>query len=88
MDANTKRAVRRSVARLSRYQKVFAGPDGRWVLYDLMQAHGVLRSNFDKDPMVMAAREGERGAILRIMAILKMDPKQLEERIEEHAEET
>jgi hypothetical protein len=87
MDENSKKQARRVVARLSRYQKVFSGPDGHWVLYDLMKSHGVLTTNFDKDPYVLAAREGERGVILRIMSLLKVDPKTLEERIDEHVQE-
>lgn len=87
MDKDKQKALR-GIARIRLYHKVFAGPDGRAVLYDLMRTHGILSSNFDKDPAVLASREGERGVVLRIMQILKTDPKQLEERIDEHVSET
>lgn len=71
------------------YQKVFRGPHGEEVLYDLMNTHWILRSTAigAKDQYEQAFREGERNAVLRILTILKADPKQLRERIEAHAQD-
>lgn len=62
---------------------MFETPDGRWVLNDMMAAHGML-SPHPMDPHKMAAREGERTAVLRILTLLKTDMNQLRERMEEH----
>jgi hypothetical protein len=65
------------------YQKVFSGPDGRAVLYDMMATHGMLTPHH-VDTNKMLLKEGERLVVLRILSILKVDVKQLLERIEEH----
>lgn len=76
----------RGVAVVESYQRVFNGPEGQAVLYDMMNTHWVLRSTAigAKNQFEQAFREGERNAVLRIMTILKVNPQQLRERIEEH----
>lgn len=81
-----KRAVRKSVQKLNMYQRVFSGPEGQAVLYDMMKTHGML-SPHPADPHQMALKEGERLVVLRILTILKTDPKQVLERIEQHEAE-
>ncbi len=73
--------------RLTRlYQKVFSGPDGSAVLYDLMNAHGMLTSH-SSETNKMLLKEGERLVVLRILSILKTSPQQLLERIDENVDE-
>ena len=77
----------RSVTKVHRYQKVFAGPDGRAVLYDLISSSGMLTSNHDANPNMALMREGQRNMVLRILAMMETDANQLLERIKEHADE-
>lgn len=89
--AKAKQRVRgeRQVDVIESYQHIFRGPHGEQVLYDLMQTHWILRSTMigAKDQFEQTFREGERNAILRILTILKVDPKQLRERIEANAQD-
>lgn len=78
-----KKINRRRLAKLEDYRSAFNTPSGRRVLYDLIDAHGVMASNFHENSHVLAAREGERSVVLRILQILKTDPKQMEKTIEE-----
>ena len=82
----TKKVAQRSIAKVHAYRKTFSGPDGQRVLLDLMAAHGMLHSTFPSDGDVnkMLIKEGERNVVLRILALLKEDPKKLEERIAEY----
>jgi hypothetical protein len=85
-----RKVATRSIKVLESYRKVFTGPEGEKVLFDLMKNHHVLSSTFsgqtsDRDVFL---REGERNVILRIMSILKIDTKQLWERIESNVERT
>lgn len=77
---------RRSLKKVEAYQHVFNSPSGRLVLHDLMQAHGVLAAH-PSVPEEMMLKEGERLVVLRILAFLKVNPKDLLERIEEHEAE-
>ena len=85
--SQSKKMAARAVTKMSQYQKVFAGPDGRAVLYDLMQMAGMLTINPDTDTNQTFFREGKRDMVLRILTYLRADPKQLLERIEEHDDE-
>ena len=67
------------------YHAVFHTEKGRKVLYDLMEKNFVLAPTFCDNPTEMAMREGMRNSVLRIMAILKIDPVELTQRIEEVA---
>lgn len=81
MDERSKKLARRSVSKVKAYQEVFAGPQGQIVLEDLMRTHFILGPTFSKDVHEMVLREGERNVILRILSLLKMDAKLLQERI-------
>lgn len=70
------------LARLKDYFDIFNSPQGQRVLNDMMRVHYVMNSTFDPNPAVMALREGERNAVLRIMTILKVDIPKLRERIQ------
>lgn len=74
------------VEKVRLYQKVFGGPDGRAVLFDLMATHGILAAH-PIEATKMALKEGERLVVLRILALLKTSPNELMERIEEHAQD-
>ncbi len=56
------------------YQQVFGTPEGEAVLEDMQMAHYVYSSMIGRgpvDPLRLAMQEGERNAVLRIMAILE-----------------
>jgi len=83
------KVARRQVLVVDSYQKVFRGPDGERVLYDLMSKHWILSSTKvqDTDPYELAFREGERNVVLRIMSLLKVNPEQLRERVDAYVKE-
>ena len=64
-----------AVDKLRAYQAVFKNEAGRIVLDDMKQAHYVegplVHGTGPIDPIRMAMAEGERNAVLRIMAILE-----------------
>ena len=71
------------------YISVFSSPEGKRVLFHLMQTHGILGTCFvEKDSHQSAFKEGERNVVLRLLAILKQDPMKIQERIEENMKET
>jgi hypothetical protein len=76
--------ARKSLKKVADYHAVFNTPQGRAVLYDLMETHNVLRSTYTKDSGEALFKEGERNVVLRILTLVKTDMKQLIERIEEH----
>ena len=73
---------RKQIKLVEAYQVLFKSSPGQAVLEDLMKVHYMDKSTFDKDPAIMAIREGERNVVLRIFHLLKIDMKQLRERIE------
>lgn len=76
----TKRQLKKAEA----YHFIFKLPEGKIVLTDMLKAHSFLQSTYvENDPVAMAMREGERNAVLRILAILKTTPVQLRKLIEE-----
>jgi hypothetical protein len=84
MDKRAVKVAKKSVARIQKYQRVFSGPEGQEVLDDLIRTHHVMSTTFDGDPTKTIFREGERNVVLRILGILKMDSKILQERIKSH----
>jgi hypothetical protein len=76
--------VHKTVQRLADYQKVFGTAEGKRVLNDLMDTHYFASSTFDPCPYKTALREGERNAIIRIFALLKIDVNTVRERIQSH----
>lgn len=84
--AKTGRRVPKALTRAERYKKVFGGPDGEWVLHDLMSEHGMLSTTLRKDGTIDIGKEGERLVVLRILAQLQVDVAALRERIEAHAQ--
>jgi hypothetical protein len=86
--AKTRKTVaRQSVDLVQSYQTAFNTAQGTKVLYDLMDKHGMLHSTFDPNPYEMARKEGARNVVLRILTIMKTDPQQILQRIEEHERE-
>lgn len=66
------------------YQQVFGSDAGKRVLFDMMKAGHMLHSTFvPEDPHSTALREGERNMVLRVLAILNVDPAKLEELIKQ-----
>lgn len=87
MDKRTKKLADQGVSKVMAYQKVFSGPDGTKVLNDLMAAHGMLSSTYHGNVKDMLIKEGERNVVLRILTMLKVNEKQLKERIEQYERE-
>lgn len=84
----SKSAQGRQIAKLIDYKTVFGSAQGKRVLYDMMKAAHMLETSFvKKDSHEMAFREGERNNVIRILAILKMDPEKLRQMIQEGEEE-
>ena len=50
-----------------------------------MSAHGMMSSTFKGDVNDMLIKEGERNVVLRILTLLKTNPKELRESIENAA---
>ena len=63
----------------SAYQDVFnlESAQAITVITDMCKAHGVFDGGFDPDPYVNAFNSGERNAVLRILTILNMNPKDI-----------
>lgn len=75
---------KRAIARVVDYQKTFHSDRGKKVLWDLMKTCHVLDSTFIQgDSVTTAFREGERNMVLRILTILKQDPKKMLQQIEQ-----
>jgi hypothetical protein len=86
VDNKAKKQNQKVVSKIRQYQQVFSGPDGEAVLNDLMKTHYIVGSTFDGDVNKALFREGERNVVLRILSMLKMDVKLIQERIRLHEE--
>ncbi len=73
-----KKAHAENYAKLvTQYKTVFASEQGKAVLKDLVENNYIKGSTFSvKHPHLTSFREGQRNAILRILAMLEMDPEQ------------
>lgn len=78
------KVARKSLKKIEAYMALFSSANGTLVLEDLMATHHMLGCTYSGDVNQMLIREGERNVVLRILSILKQDPKQLLERIEQH----
>lgn len=75
---------KKQVSRIRDYKQAFGTQAGIRVLQDLMQSHWMLRTSFVRnDPQLSAFQEGERNVVIRILSILKINPEQLQQHIEE-----
>lgn len=72
--------IEKRKARIKAYQDLFNTDLGSRVLNDMMRAHGMM-SPHPVNPQEMALKEGERLVILRILTFLKINPRELIERI-------
>lgn len=57
------------------YRSTFKSEEGERVLRDMMANHHIFSGTFDKDPMVMAYREGERSVVMSLLDKLRVDPE-------------
>lgn len=73
--------AKKTASRISAYQSLFNSKEGQIVLEDMMEAHHFKTSTFDGDQTKTIFREGERNVVLRILTLLKMDIKSINERI-------
>lgn len=71
------------VTRIAKYRDAFSTDAGRWVLLDLMRAHGMLLSSVDSDPHLTYFREGARSVVIRILRTLQVDEQELIKQLEE-----
>lgn len=71
------------VTRIAKYRDVFSTEAGKWVLLDLMRAHGILNSSADNDPHMTYFREGARSVVVRILRTLQVDEQELIKQLEE-----
>ncbi|MBY7649778.1 MAG: hypothetical protein C4617_04745 [Candidatus Liberibacter europaeus] len=55
------------------YKTVFATSEGRWVLLDIINASGFLKSIITNDPIEMAKTVGKREVALSIVDDLALD---------------
>ncbi len=65
----------------SDYLAVFSGDAGSRVLKDLRRYCYYNRTTIDKDPVMMAFKEGQRSVILHIHTVLNMDLEKVREQI-------
>ena len=79
MEKDDKTQLDNQMSILVHYKSVFRTPEGESVLNDLMQKNHVLNGIFDKDPMVMAFREGQRSVIFEILNVLETDINKFKE---------
>lgn len=62
---------------VTQYKTTFASEQGKAVLKDLVANNFIKGSTFSQEyPHLTSLREGQRNAILRILAMLEMDPEQ------------
>lgn len=74
---------------VSKYQRVFGSSEGRDVLHDMMKSNFVLRSTFvPGDAQATAYQEGQRESVLAILNMLKLDPSQFLNVVNENKEGT
>lgn len=58
------------------FKKVFMTDDGQRVLRELLAWGHLFKPSFDKDPYVMAFREGERNMSLKLLIAITKEPKE------------
>jgi hypothetical protein len=77
----------RAKNKIKDYRKVFGSESGRRVLHDLIATNYVMQPTITgkgiENPQLMAAREGQRIAVLNILAVLEMDPEKLNDSFKE-----
>jgi hypothetical protein len=80
-----KKNLEKSKKLISQYKRLFSTSDGKAVLHDLMLGHHYLNSStfVPGDPYQSAKNEGSREVVIKIIAILKMDPEKLNEFVTE-----
>lgn len=78
--------VTRQKQRLIDYKNTFNSEHGRRVLYDMCKDSFVVNDLFSRDPLEMAYREGQRATCLRLLKLLNLTPKDVEEMMIEEEE--
>jgi predicted type IV restriction endonuclease len=62
------------------YRQAFSTDYGKRVIDDLTKRY-MMRSSMSQDALTLAFKEGERNVLLTILAVLKIDETQINERI-------
>ena len=71
------------------YKRVFGTEQGKRIMQELIQAHYIMQPVMNKDPLVMAFKEGQRNVVLRILNILETSEEQMHKLLREtHSENT
>ena len=85
------KAVQRQIANGRTLQKVFASPDGKRVLFYLMQKGGLLSAAHEEIPGLNDYNNGRRAVVVELMADLRYDYGRLYElslqRLDENTED-
>ncbi len=88
MVANKEGLEKKQLRKCEAYHRIFSSPDGKIVLHDMMNNHYVLSTtHVNNDPISSAHNEGERNAVIRILAILKTTPAKMRQMMEEATDE-
>lgn len=72
----------KKLALVQDYKDVFTSEIGKKVLNDMMSAHFFIQPTISADPYETAFKEGQRNVILRILQIMKVDVKEMRDRID------
>lgn len=64
------------------YKDVFSSVKGQKVLNDMMAAHFVIQPTVSDNPHETYFREGQRNVVLRILQLMKVDIKEIQNRID------
>lgn len=76
---NRKEEFKNEIERTRAYHNVFSSELGERVLWDIARNSYFDHHTLDELPHRMAAHEGMRNVVLRILSILERDPAKLEE---------
>ncbi len=71
---------KKSIDILVAYRQTFLSEAGQKVLADLDKRYN-MRSSFNENPHLTSFHEGERNVLLQILAALKIDENQIQERV-------
>jgi hypothetical protein len=86
--ANKVGIEKKQMRKCEAYHRIFSSPDGKIVLHDMMKTHYVLSTtHVNNDPISTAHNEGERNAVIRILAVLKVTPAKMQRMMEEATDE-
>lgn len=75
------------IAQVIDYKDTFSTEKGKRVLWDMIQASGMLKPHYSGDPNEVVFREGARSIVVRILNLLGTNPAKLHDFIEKRRED-